>query len=93
MRRGGRGHVVRLACAAGPARIDQPAAELRVEQLQRQHRFHAALPGLFGEVARLAAFGWATGLHAETAAPFAAVMIFSHSFDGCEVAAAFGVTP
>ena len=34
-------------------------------------------PGLFGEVARLAAFGWATGLHAETAAPFAAVMIFS----------------
>ena len=34
-------------------------------------------PGLFGEVARLSMFGWATGLHAETAAPFAAVMIFS----------------
>ena len=34
-------------------------------------------PGLFGEVARLSVFGWATGLHAQTAAPFAAVMIFS----------------
>jgi hypothetical protein len=34
-------------------------------------------PGLFGEVVRLSMFGWATGLHPETAAPFAAVMIFS----------------
>jgi hypothetical protein len=34
-------------------------------------------PGLFGEVVRLAAFGWATGLRPQTAAPFAAVMIFS----------------
>ena len=34
-------------------------------------------PGLFGEVARLSMFPWATGLHPETAAPFAAVMIFS----------------
>jgi hypothetical protein len=34
-------------------------------------------PGLFGEVVRLNVFGWATGLHPQTAAPFAAVMIFS----------------
>jgi hypothetical protein len=34
-------------------------------------------PGLFGETARLLTFPWATGLHPETAAPFAAVMIFS----------------
>ena len=34
-------------------------------------------PGLFGEVVRLSVFSWATGLHPETAAPFAAVMIFS----------------
>ena len=34
-------------------------------------------PGLFGEVVRLSVFSWATGLHTETAAPFAAVMIFS----------------
>ena len=34
-------------------------------------------PGLFGEVIRLSLFGWATGLRQETAAPFAAVMIFS----------------
>lgn len=34
-------------------------------------------PGLFAEVARLSVFGWATGLRVETAAPFAAVMIFS----------------
>ncbi|HEX4179334.1 MAG TPA: DUF5367 family protein [Caulobacteraceae bacterium] len=34
-------------------------------------------PGLFGETARLLTFPWSTGLHVETAAPFAAVMIFS----------------
>jgi hypothetical protein len=34
-------------------------------------------PGLFGETARLSMFPWATGLHPETAGPFAAVMIFS----------------
>jgi hypothetical protein len=37
-------------------------------------------PGLFGEVARLSVFSWATGLRPETAAPFAAVMIFSTAF-------------
>jgi hypothetical protein len=34
-------------------------------------------PGLFGETVRLSVFGWATGLHVETAGPFAAVMIFN----------------
>jgi hypothetical protein len=33
-------------------------------------------PGLFGEVVRLLTFGWATGLHPETAGRFAAAMIF-----------------
>ena len=34
------------------------------------------LPGLFAETARMALFRWATGLHSETAAAFAAVLFF-----------------
>jgi len=38
-----------------------------------------ALPGLFGETARQAVFPWATGLRADEAASFAAVIFFGNA--------------